>query len=147
VYTVPFFGWHVESFNLLPFLMGITMYLQQKLMPKAKTEPKSGTNPQMDQAAQMQKMMPIMSIFFVFILYAMPSGLNLYIMTSSLVGTLEQWRIRKHIREEKERAPAETPVRPVPAKPRKPSWFMKKIQNLQKQAELAQQTQSKRKKR
>ncbi len=145
----------IQAINILPLFMGLTMYLQQKLMPKPKTETKPGaSSPQMDQAAQMQKMMPIMSAFFVLIFYAMPSGLNLYIMTSSLFGMIEQWQIRKHIKEEKERRENEGGAQPAigpkkkgpPGAHKQPNWLMRKFHELQKQAEEAQKIQSKRKK-
>ena len=90
----------LDSFNLLPILLGAAMFMQQKLMPHASTS----TN---TQAAQQQKMMmymmPIMMLVF---LYKAPSGLNLYIMASTFAGVLEQIIIRKHIRE-KEAAEAQ----------------------------------------
>lgn len=139
----------IHAFNLLPILLAITMILQQKLMPKAQPPKSSGTGgsgPQMDQAAQMQKMMPLMSVFFAFILYSMPSGLNLYIMASSLFGTIEQWRIRKHIKEVKAKGESLAPrSRRGDDKSRKPSWFMRRIHALQKRAEDAQRVQSSRK--
>jgi YidC/Oxa1 family membrane protein insertase len=139
-------GGPVEALNLLPILLVITMYAQQKLMPKASKPKDSGSNPQMDQAAQMQKMMPIMSVFFGIILYNMPSGLNLYIMSSTLFGTIEQWRIRKHIKQRKERGEQESVHDTGPSKPKQPGWFTRRIRELQKQAELAQQVRSHRKK-
>ncbi|HBG28446.1 MAG: hypothetical protein A2Y10_10895 [Planctomycetes bacterium GWF2_41_51] len=92
--SIPFIGSFIGSeFNLLPILLGVAMFAQQKLMPS--TAPAS--NPQ---AAQQQKMMlwmmPIMMLMF---LYRAPSGLNLYIMTSTAGGVLEQYVIRKHIKE------------------------------------------------
>ena len=41
-------------------------------------------------------MMPIM---FPLMLYKVPSGVNLYIMTSTALGVLEQHIVRKHIKE------------------------------------------------
>ena len=78
--AVPFLGETFEYFNLLPLLMGLAMYLNQKLMPT------SGPvqNPQ-------QKMiMNIMPIFFCFICYNMAAGLNLYILTSTILGMVQQ---------------------------------------------------------
>jgi len=96
--TVPLLGWKIESLNLLPILMGLAFYLQQKLMPSQAT---ASANPQM---AQQQKMMMIMfPILFPLMLYKLPSGVNLYIMTSTFAGVIEQHVIRKHVRE-KERA-------------------------------------------
>jgi YidC/Oxa1 family membrane protein insertase len=90
--NIPIIG---DSFNLLPLLMGLAFYLQQKFMPQQPT-----TNPQ---AAQQQKMMKIMMpLLFPLMLYPAPSGLNLYIMSSVFAGAFEQYIIRKHIREKEE---------------------------------------------
>jgi len=94
VENLPFIGSFIgNSFNLLPILLGFAMFAQQKLMPSSAPS----TNPQ---AAQQQKMMlwmmPIMMLLF---LYRAPSGLNLYIMASTAAGVVEQYVIRKHIKE------------------------------------------------
>jgi YidC/Oxa1 family membrane protein insertase len=95
--TIPLLGWKVESLNLLPILMGVAMYLQQKLMPSPAAASAS------PQAAQQQKMMMIMMpIFLPLVLYNGPSGVNLYFMTSTFAGVIEQHVIRKHIREKEE---------------------------------------------
>jgi YidC/Oxa1 family membrane protein insertase len=82
-----------SSLNILPILLAIGMYLQQKLTP----QPTAQTSEAM---AQQQKimliMMPVMMLVF---LYNAPSGLNLYIMASTFAGVIEQKVIRKHIRE------------------------------------------------
>jgi YidC/Oxa1 family membrane protein insertase len=89
------FGWHLHSINLLPILMGVVMYAQQKFMPRPAT-----INP--DQASQ-QKMMIVMStLMFPLMLYTGPSGLNLYIFTSSAVGIWEYKIIRDHMRKREE---------------------------------------------
>jgi hypothetical protein len=87
-------------------------------------------------------MMPMMSIMMMFIFYKMPSGLNLYIMFSSLFGWLEQARIRRHIREQEEAGTLHAPPTIKKSKddfldrpPRaKLSWW----QRLQKASEDAQ---------
>jgi YidC/Oxa1 family membrane protein insertase len=91
---IPFIGAFIgTSFNLLPLLLGAAMFAQQKMMPSSAPS----SNPQ---AAQQQKMMmwmmPVMMLMF---LYRAPSGLNLYIMSSTVAGVFEQYVIRKHIRE------------------------------------------------
>jgi YidC/Oxa1 family membrane protein insertase len=92
--TLPLLG-KLDSFNLLPILMGIAFYLQQRLMPS-----QAAANPQ---AASQQKMMMIMMpLLFPLFLYKAPSGLNLYIMASTFAGVIEQYIIRKHIREREE---------------------------------------------
>jgi YidC/Oxa1 family membrane protein insertase len=98
--TLPLLG-VLNSVNLLPILMGVAFYLQQKLMP---SQAAASTNPQV---AQQQKMMMIMlPVLFPLMLYKAPSGLNLYIMSSVFAGVIEQYVIRKHIRQ-KEQAEAQ----------------------------------------
>ena len=95
--TLPLLYWKIDSFNLLPILMGVAFYLQQKLMPK---QAAAATNPQV---AQQQKMMMIMMpLLFPLMLYKAPSGVNLYIMASTFAGVFEQHVIRKHIREKEQ---------------------------------------------
>jgi YidC/Oxa1 family membrane protein insertase len=95
--TVPLLGWKVNAFNLLPILMGVAFYLQQKLTPQ---QAAASANPQV---AQQQKMMMIMMpLLFPLMLYTAPSGVNLYIMASTFAGVIEQYVIKKHIREKEE---------------------------------------------
>jgi len=92
--TIPLLGWQIFSINLLPILMGVAFYFQQKLMP-SQTGPTS--NPQMEQQQKMMKIM--MPLMFPLMLYNGPSGVNLYIMSSTFAGVIEQAVIRKHIQE------------------------------------------------
>jgi len=93
---IPLLGWKVTSFNLLPILMGVAFYLQQKLTPQQQV----AVDPQV---AQQQKMMMIMMpLMFPVMLYTAPSGVNLYIMASTFAGVVEQYVIKKHIREKEE---------------------------------------------
>ena len=91
-FTIPLFG-KIDSLNLLPLLMGVAFYLQQKLTP---TQTGAATSPQM---AQQQKMMMIMMpLLFPLMLYTAPSGVNLYIMASTFAGVIEQHVIKQHIK-------------------------------------------------
>lgn len=93
--TIPLLDWKFDSLNLLPILMGVAFYLQQKLTPQ-----QAAANPQV---AQQQKMMMIMMpLLFPLMLYKAPSGVNLYIMASTFAGVIEQYVIKKHIREREE---------------------------------------------
>ncbi len=95
--TLPLLKWNIESLNLLPILMGVAFFLQQKLMP---SQSAASANPQV---AQQQKMMMIMlPLMFPLMLYKAPSGVNLYIMASTFAGVFEQYVIRKHIREKEQ---------------------------------------------
>ncbi|MBN2316532.1 MAG: YidC/Oxa1 family insertase periplasmic-domain containing protein, partial [Sedimentisphaerales bacterium] len=97
VLIVPLLNWKIYSLNLLPILMGVAFYLQQKMMP---SQANAETNPQV---AQQQKMMKIMlPVMFPLMLYNGPAGVNLYIMASTFAGVVEQHVIRKHIREKEE---------------------------------------------
>jgi YidC/Oxa1 family membrane protein insertase len=95
-FSLPLFG-KIDSFNLLPIMMGVAFYLQQRLMP---TQANAASNPQM---AQQQKMMKIMMpLLFPLMLYKAPSGVSLYIMASTFAGVFEQHVIRKHIKEKEQ---------------------------------------------
>jgi len=85
----------------------VVMFLQQKLQP----QPPSLTPEQESQ----QKMMRYMSLAFSLFFYWMPSGLNLYILTSSTIAIFESKIIRKHIKEREEREKAGKVI--VDAKP------------------------------
>jgi YidC/Oxa1 family membrane protein insertase len=66
-----------DPFYILPILMGITMFLQQKMTPST-----------MDPAQA--KVLMFMPIIFTFFMVSLPSGLTLYIFISSLFGVLQQ---------------------------------------------------------
>jgi YidC/Oxa1 family membrane protein insertase len=96
VYTVPLLGVKLAGINLLPILMGVAFYLQQKLTPT----PTAATNPQI---AQQQKMMMwMMPVLFPIMFYNTASGVNLYIMTSTFAGVWEQKIILRHIQEKEQ---------------------------------------------
>jgi len=132
--TIPVLGWlpligrmfqNVPSLNLLPILMGVSMWLQQKYMPKpaqqarleaARKQPppqprkkgKGGMSPQ-DQLRQQQMIAYMMSIMFPLMFYYMPSGLNLYWMSTNVFGIFESLVIRKQLKKEKERGGPQGP--------------------------------------
>jgi YidC/Oxa1 family membrane protein insertase len=84
-----------DPYYILPVTVGVSMYLVSKMTPMTTTDP---------QQAQMMKFLPIsMSAMFVF--FPFSSGLALYILTSSLVGILQQWYLNR------------THPLPAPAKP------------------------------
>ncbi|MBI5273156.1 MAG: membrane protein insertase YidC [Chlamydiia bacterium] len=76
-----------NELHLLPILMGVTMYVQQKLTAKI---PKDG-DPISDSQKQQKMMGNMMSILFTVMFYSFPSGLNIYFMFSTLLGILQQW--------------------------------------------------------
>ena len=92
--TLPLMIGLIDAINLLPILLAVAMYLQTKLSGQTTA---AASNPQMAQQQKMvQILLPIMMLVF---LYSAPSGLNLYIMASTFGGIIEQYYIRRHIRE------------------------------------------------
>lgn len=82
---------------LIPILAGLTQWINVKLMPQP-TADNSKANDQQNSMNQSMKMMntmmPIMSIVFCFTL---PSGMGLYWIAGSVVRTIQQIIINKHI--------------------------------------------------
>ena len=84
-----------DPYYVLPVLVGITMYVVSKMTPMTTTDP---------QQAQMMKIMPL-TFSVMFVVFPFSSGLALYILTSSLVGIVQQWYLNR------------THPLPAPAKP------------------------------
>ena len=71
-----------DPYFILPLIMGVSMFLQQKLNP-APTDPVQ---------AKVMQIMPIMfTVFFAFF----PSGLVLYWVTNTLLSIAQQWKINR----------------------------------------------------
>lgn len=74
-----------DPYFILPVIMGITMYIQQKLNPSA----------MMDEMQQkVMKMLPF--IFTIFFLW-FPAGLVLYWVVNNILSVTQQWYITKKI--------------------------------------------------
>ncbi len=82
----------IEYIGILPFLVGVTMYIQQKMTSTGGTAAgKDGGSSQ-----QTQKMMTIMMPLMIgFMSFSLPSGLTLYWFTSTLLGIGQQYLINK----------------------------------------------------
>ena len=101
LYREPFVFWiHDLSFRdpffVLPVLMGITMFIQQKITP-------SNMDP------QQAKIMMFMPVMFTFFMVSLPSGLTLYIFISTLFGITQQYLFLR------EKTPNHTQVKQVQA--------------------------------
>ncbi|MDF2576710.1 MAG: yidC [Chlamydiales bacterium] len=81
-----FFG---SQFHLLPFMLGGVMWLQQKM---SSALPTTGGS---EQQRQQQAVMSLMTIVFTFMFYNFPSGLNIYWLSSMLLGIAQQWWIKR----------------------------------------------------
>ncbi|MGK5593824.1 MAG: membrane protein insertase YidC [Parachlamydiaceae bacterium] len=75
-----------NEFHLLPFLLGAVMFLQQRMMA-----PAVNTNEMTEQQRQQRAMGNMMTVVFTLMFYNFPSGLNIYWLSSMLLGMLQQW--------------------------------------------------------
>ncbi|AZZ38239.1 membrane protein insertase [Bdellovibrio sp. qaytius] len=87
IYQQPFFGWitdlsYHDPFFVFPVLMGVTMFLQQKMTPTT-----------MDPTQA--KILNFMPILFTLFMLTLPSGLTLYNFVSALFGVIQQYFLLK----------------------------------------------------
>lgn len=82
-----------NQFHLLPFLLGGVMFIQQRYMSSGPKNPKEMT----EQQRQQRAMGTIMTIVFTIMFYNFPSGLNIYWLSSMLLGMLQQWWTTKQM--------------------------------------------------
>lgn len=82
---------------IIPVLSAVTQWINTKLMPQA-ADTDSNKNDQQSSMAQSMKMMntmmPLMSAFFC---YTLPAGMGLYWIAGSVVRSIQQIVINKHI--------------------------------------------------
>lgn len=76
--------------HLLPILLGLVMFLQQKISMIGKK-----VSDMTDQQRQQQAMGTMMTVLFTLMFYNFPSGLNLYWLSSMLLGIIQQWITNK----------------------------------------------------
>ena len=79
-----------DPYYILPILMVGTQYVMQKLTPMTTADPSQ------------QRMMNFMPLFMGFLFLRLDSGLILYILTSNVVGTVQQWFLLRTKKDEKE---------------------------------------------
>jgi YidC/Oxa1 family membrane protein insertase len=102
---------NLSGINLIPILMGVVFYVQQKYLTPPTAVPLS---PEQEQQQKIMKVM--MVVLFPVMMYTAPSGLTLYWLTSSLIGIFEVQLIRRHI--------AKTELEPPKGKPKKKQDFL-----------------------
>ena len=88
LYNAPFVLWvtdlsQADPYFVLPVLMGVTMLMQQRLMPQAVDNP------------QMQTVNRVMPIMFTVMMLFLPSGLVLYIFVNMVLSIAQMLYIRK----------------------------------------------------
>jgi YidC/Oxa1 family membrane protein insertase len=87
----PFFGWisdlsRRDPYYITPLLMGISMFVQQKMSMTNVTDPQ--------QRAQ-QRMMLIMPFIFTWTFLHLPSGLVIYWFVNNILGIVQQVLINR----------------------------------------------------
>jgi YidC/Oxa1 family membrane protein insertase len=82
-----------NELHLLPILMGLTMYLQQKFTAKLPKDKSKLTDAQ----KQQKTMGVMMAVLFTVMFYNFPSGLNIYFMLSTLLGVCQQWWVTRNM--------------------------------------------------
>ncbi|MCX7010400.1 MAG: membrane protein insertase YidC [Kiritimatiellaeota bacterium] len=80
-YSIPLLGW--SAINILPILMAVTMFWQQKLTPSTGD-------------AQQQKIMMFMPVMMLFFFYNFAAGLSLYWTTNQVLMIVQLYWQRKH---------------------------------------------------
>jgi YidC/Oxa1 family membrane protein insertase len=96
------------EFHLLPILLGVVMFGQQRLMSSGPKDPNLMT----EQQRQQRTMGTVMTVVFTVMFYNFPSGLNIYWLSSMLLGMLQQWITSKRLKKE----PVPTTVQAAPKK-------------------------------
>lgn len=72
-----------DPYYTLPLLMVVAGYFMQKMTPMTAPDPTQ------------QKMMNLMPVVFGLMFFRLASGLNLYILTSYLIGIAQQWYLNR----------------------------------------------------
>ncbi len=135
----------IESINILPLLLGVVFFLQQKYMtPPAATQ----LTPEQEQQQKIMKVM--MVVMFPLMMYNAPAALALYFMANSSLGILESRWIRHSI----ENAPALATApagagqpmaakrRGGPAAPEPAPGFFARMRNAVEKAQIQAQSQA-----
>lgn len=119
----------ISSLNLLPIILGVVFFIQQKYL-----QPPTTTTLTPEQEQQQKIMKVMMVVMFPLFMYNAPSGLALYFIANSTLGILESKWIRAHITKHDLLTPPK----------RKPGAGGGFIQRLQAIAEAQQQAQARR---
>lgn len=88
-YSLPIIG---NQFHLLPILTGLVMFFQQRWMSPT---PVSGELSDKDR--QQRAMGTMMAVIFTLMFYNFPSGINIYWISTSILGMLQQWWTKRRM--------------------------------------------------
>lgn len=133
----------IQGLNILPLLLGVVFYIQQKYM----TPPSTGQmTPEQEQQQKIMKVMTV--VMFPVFMYNAPAALSLYFMVNSTLGILESKWIRAHADElEKRReahlaaggtAPGDHKRRSAGKQPAKPGFFARLQAEVERRQKLVE---------
>ncbi len=102
LYQADFILWYTDlssrdPYYVLPILMGIAMFAQQRFMTPTSSDPKQ---------QQTQVMMKIMPVIFTSFMLFLPSGLVLYYSLNLILGVFQQFLIKRKFARRREEAQA-----------------------------------------
>jgi len=103
----------ISSISGLSLLMGITMFIQQKMTI---SDPRQ------------QSMVYIMPVMFVFLFSSFPAGLNLYYFMFNVLGIIQQYWISNFSKNK-------VTLEDLRKAPKKESWMQKKMKEAQSMAD------------
>ncbi len=116
----------IDGINLLPLMLGIVFFIQQKYLQPPTTAELT------PEQKQQQKIMKVFSvIMFPVFAYNAPAGLSLYFIMNSTLAIFESRHIR-HQAEREDQERAKLPPEQRKAKPK--GWFGKRLEEAQKRA-------------
>ncbi len=82
-----------NEFHLLPLFLGLIMFIQPRMMQPLPADKSQWT----EQQRQQRAMTSMMAVMFCWLFYNFPSGLNIYWISSMLLGILQQWWTKKQM--------------------------------------------------
>lgn len=112
LYNIPFLWFpdlsRPDPYFVLPFVIGATYFLQQKIMPFQ------------GDAAQQKMMLYFMPAMFTVFMLFLPAGLGVYMFTNSLLAIVQQQAVESHARRSLGKGRMEVSVAADPKKPNPP---------------------------
>lgn len=130
-FSIPFYGNGVALFCLMMTVVNV-IYMRINMQNQPGGEGMPG----------MKWMMYLMPVMFLFFFNDYASGLSYYYFLSLLITIVQTWAFRRFMNHDKVRAELLQNLK----NPKKPSGFLARLQEAQRQAEAAQRAAAKRKK-
>ena len=84
-----------DPWIILPIVMGIFMFVQQKMMMPKNIDKEKMDEKQLAQLQSQKMMLYVMPVFMVFIFKSLPSGLVLYWTVFNIFSIVQQHSIKK----------------------------------------------------